>query len=74
MSTRNLYEWYKTMFDMHKRIIKPWKKRCEAEKADCYACGWNDCLKEMEKTHKKYMKHFDIAAMQYISDEIAPTA
>ena len=47
------------MLESHKRIIKPWKHRRDAENNDndCHAQGWNACLLEMEKQHKKFMAY-----------------
>ncbi len=41
----------------HKRIIKPWQKRRDplSNDNDCFAQGWNACLKEIEKNHKNMM-------------------
>lgn len=38
--------------------VKPWKKREEGAFKDtiAYACGWNDCIKEMKKEGDNYIK------------------
>lgn len=44
------------LIDSHKKIIKPWKKEGMVFD-DGYARGWNDCLKEVERNHRKFVKH-----------------
>lgn len=46
------------ILETHKRVIKPWKKstHVDNEWTQDYAQGWNDCLKEMEKQHRIFMK------------------
>lgn len=45
----------------HKRIIKPWKRSFTptSDYTEDYARGWNDCLKEMEKSHKKAIAFYE---------------
>lgn len=54
------------VLETHKRIIKPWKKRgkyyedeYERDYENRYIEGWNDCVKEVQKYHTKYMVKFE---------------
>jgi hypothetical protein len=57
----------------HKRIIKPWKVRGKITESGGatftsdydYARGWNECLKEIENNHKKFMKFYEENAEKY---------
>jgi hypothetical protein len=57
-------EWkqYKQWAKMMLRSMKPWKMREDLskpiDKVD-YACGWNDCLKEMRKSEVKFFAEMD---------------
>ena len=57
-------------FRWHKKIIKPWKKTSHIgnvgrqwEDEKFYVQGYNECLKEIEKNHKKFMKFYEAKFM-----------
>ena len=59
------------IFVWHKKIIKPWKQNeYSGNKKIGYADGWNDCLKEMEKNHKKFMAFFQEKFIQNPENEV----
>lgn len=46
------------------KIVKPWKKRVYGVQKDNqweqrYVEGWNDCLKEFDKTRKELLEHVE---------------
>ena len=58
---KQLASYTENLLASHKRIIKPWKKRVYGVQKDTswesrYVEGWNDCLKEIEKNHKSFLK------------------
>lgn len=66
MEVKQLEEFLRSTLVHHKRIIKPWKKalnpyedEIENDYENRYSNGWNDCLKEVEKNHKDFMKHLE---------------
>ncbi len=56
-----LYQFTLGVIGTHKKIIKPWKKKSDG----LYDSGWNDCLKEVEKNHKKFVKYVEGLVKKY---------
>lgn len=55
----NLPIFVEEILNWYKKIIKPWKKKKgDWDELDGYAQGWNACLKEVEKNHKKFMEFY----------------